>query len=178
MTNYEVNPLKKQLKKFKVGERLKCPVDKVYRFLSYFKGQLDLSVPKIEGYLEHEESPKTSKKVRMRASGQVLSRKSTQKLLAVRTLKSKLNLNQESMSRINLMAVGSGDDRVTESDVMPTQEDDDAIPPHQKHEFVNWNQLNPLLNVELQNEELNYFVYTDQSSEEEEGSGSEDSGTD
>jgi len=58
-----------------------------------------------------------------------------------------------------------------------TQESEELNPNQPKNEFVNWNSLNPLLNKELQNEESNFFVYTDQSSAEED-SGSEDSFSD
>lgn len=54
MTNYDFNPFVKSNKRYKVGERLKCPIDKVYRFLSFFKGDEQLNVPKIEGYVDHE----------------------------------------------------------------------------------------------------------------------------
>ena len=50
--------------------------------------------------------------------------------------------------------------RPNETDVILTQEDDEG-PYHPKNEFVNWNTLNSLLNKELQDEEQNFFVYTD-----------------
>ena len=58
MTNYDFDPFKKTTKKFKVGERLKCPIDKVYRVLSFFKKGNPVNVPKIEGYLEPEVHPR------------------------------------------------------------------------------------------------------------------------
>ena len=74
MTNYDFDPFKKCNKKYKVGERLKAPIDKVYRFLSFFKGDIQLNVPKIEGYIDHEIK---GRKIRQRTSTRVLSRKST-----------------------------------------------------------------------------------------------------
>ena len=31
---------------------MKCPIDKVHRFLTFFRGEESLKIPKIEGYLE------------------------------------------------------------------------------------------------------------------------------
>lgn len=53
MTNYDFNPFQRETKKYKIGERLKSPLDKVYRFLSFFAQDYPLNIPKIEGYIEH-----------------------------------------------------------------------------------------------------------------------------
>jgi len=82
MTNYEIQTCGK--KKFRIGERLKCPIDKVHRFLTYFiqKNQ-KLNVPVIEGY-NNELSYDIEKESR-----HTLTRKQTSRMLLITDFKEK-----------------------------------------------------------------------------------------
>lgn len=82
MTNYEIQGHVK--KKFRVGERLKCPIDKVHRFLSYFiQRKKRLNVPVIDGY-NNEQSVNVENESR-----HTLSRKQTSRLVLILDFKEK-----------------------------------------------------------------------------------------